>query len=140
MKLRNLRLNRVDRSKEIAEVEEDFEDCKVKIVGFGGQGVLSTGLTLAQAACSEGKEVSWYPNWRMKNGTATNLEYAGITDYRTHVVDIREMEMYEEADAVVTDPPYGISTTTCGEGASGIFKEFLESIEHSMKKDALLVC
>ena len=75
----------------------------------------------------------------MKKGTATNLDYVGVTDYKTHVVDVRELEMYEEVDAVVTDPPYGISTTTCGEGASGIFSEFLQSIEHSMKKDALLV-
>ena len=62
----------VDRSKEIVEVEEDFDDCKVKIVGFGGQGVLSTGLTLAQAACSEGKEVSWYPSYgpEQRGGTS----------------------------------------------------------------------
>lgn len=62
----------VDRSKELADVEEDFEDCKVKIVGFGGQGVLSTGLTLAQAACSEGKEVSWYPSYgpEQRGGTS----------------------------------------------------------------------
>ena len=98
-----------------------------------------TGGILIEAGLIGAKVVGCDIDWRMKNGTATNLEYAGITDYRTHVVDIREMEMYEEADAVVTDPPYGISTTTCGEGASGIFKEFLESIEHSMKKDALLV-
>ena len=62
----------VDRTKEIAKVEEDFEDCKVKVVGFGGQGVLSTGLTLAQAACSEGKEVSWYPSYgpEQRGGTS----------------------------------------------------------------------
>lgn len=78
-------------------------------------------------------------DWRMKKGTATNLDYIGITDYKTHVVDIRELEMYELADAVVTDPPYGISTTTSGEGTSGIFKSFLISIKHNMKDDALLV-
>ena len=62
----------VDRTKEFGEVSEDFEDCKVKIVGFGGQGVLSTGLTLAQAACSEGKEVSWYPSYgpEQRGGTS----------------------------------------------------------------------
>jgi 2-oxoisovalerate ferredoxin oxidoreductase beta subunit len=62
----------IDRTKEIKEVEEDFDDIKVKIVGFGGQGVLSTGLTLAQAACSEGKEVSWYPSYgpEQRGGTS----------------------------------------------------------------------
>ncbi|MBQ6813486.1 MAG: TIGR01177 family methyltransferase [Methanobrevibacter sp.] len=98
-----------------------------------------TGGILMEAGLIGAKVVGCDIDWKMKQGTATNLEYIGITDYKTHVVDIREMEMYEEADAVVTDPPYGISTTTCGEGASGIFTEFLESIEHSMKKDALLV-
>ena len=35
----------------------------IKVTGFGGQGVLSAGLTIAQAACSEGKHVSWYPSY-----------------------------------------------------------------------------
>lgn len=63
----------IDRSKEVATVEDDsFNDVKVKVVGFGGQGVLSTGLTLAQAACSEGKQVSWYPSYgpEQRGGTS----------------------------------------------------------------------
>ena len=98
-----------------------------------------TGGILIEAGLIGCKVIGCDIDWKMKKGTATNLEYAGVTDYKTHVVDVRELEMYEEVDAVVTDPPYGISTTTCGEGASGIFSEFLQSIEHSMKKDALLV-
>lgn len=98
-----------------------------------------TGGILIEAGLIGCKVIGCDIDWKMKKGTATNLEYAGVTDYKTHVVDVRELEMYEEVDAVVTDPPYGISTTTCGEGTSGIFSEFLQSIEHSMKKDALLV-
>ncbi len=62
----------VDRSKEVVTDEEDFDDCRIKIVGFGGQGVLSTGLTVAQAACSEGREVSWYPSYgpEQRGGTS----------------------------------------------------------------------
>ena len=62
----------VDRSKEIIVDDEDFDDCRIKIVGFGGQGVLSTGLTVAQAACSEGREVSWYPSYgpEQRGGTS----------------------------------------------------------------------
>ena len=63
----------VDRSIVLDEIEEDaFEDFKIKIVGFGGQGVLSTGLTLAQGACSEGKQVSWYPSYgpEQRGGTS----------------------------------------------------------------------
>jgi 2-oxoisovalerate ferredoxin oxidoreductase beta subunit len=54
------------------EVDKDFKPKNVKIAGFGGQGVLSAGLTLAQAACSEGKHVSWYPSYgpEQRGGTA----------------------------------------------------------------------
>jgi 2-oxoglutarate ferredoxin oxidoreductase subunit gamma len=40
--------------------------------GFGGQGVLSMGMTLAYAAMLEGKEVSWMPSYgpEMRGGTA----------------------------------------------------------------------
>jgi len=42
------------------------------IAGFGGQGVLSMGMTLAYAAMIEGKEISWMPSYgpEMRGGTA----------------------------------------------------------------------
>jgi len=54
------------------EMDPDFKPVSVKIAGFGGQGVLSAGLTLAQAACAEGKHVSWYPSYgpEQRGGTA----------------------------------------------------------------------
>lgn len=45
------------------EENPDLEPVSIKISGFGGQGVLSAGLTIAEAACSEGKHVSWYPSY-----------------------------------------------------------------------------
>ena len=45
------------------EDNPDLEPVSIKISGFGGQGVLSAGLTIAEAACSEGKHVSWYPSY-----------------------------------------------------------------------------
>lgn len=77
-------------------------------------------------------------DWNMKNGSAINCEYAGIKDYKTYKVDINELKMYELCDAVVTDPPYGISTTTGGRDGL-IFKDFLIAIKRNMKDDALLV-
>jgi 2-oxoglutarate ferredoxin oxidoreductase subunit gamma len=40
--------------------------------GFGGQGVLSMGMTLAYAGMIEGKEISWMPSYgpEMRGGTA----------------------------------------------------------------------
>lgn len=45
------------------EDNPNLEPVSIKISGFGGQGVLSAGLTIAEAACSEGKHVSWYPSY-----------------------------------------------------------------------------
>ena len=76
--------------------------------------------------------------WKMKNGTAINLEHYGITDYRTFNLDVRELKMYEKVAAVVTDPPYGISTTTGDVDGENIIKEFYKSIYDNMKDDAYL--
>ena len=45
---------------------------EIIIAGFGGQGVLSMGQTLAYAAMIEGKEISWMPSYgpEMRGGTA----------------------------------------------------------------------
>lgn len=42
------------------------------IAGFGGQGVLSLGMTLAYAGMVEDKEISWMPSYgpEMRGGTA----------------------------------------------------------------------
>ncbi len=42
------------------------------IAGFGGQGVLSMGMTLAYAGMIENKEISWMPSYgpEMRGGTA----------------------------------------------------------------------
>ena len=76
--------------------------------------------------------------WKMKNGTSINLDYYGITDYRTFNLDVRELKMYEKVDSVVTDPPYGISTSTGDIDGDDIFKEFFHAIYDNMKDDAYL--
>ncbi|HAF95954.1 MAG: 2-oxoacid:ferredoxin oxidoreductase subunit gamma [Elusimicrobia bacterium GWC2_51_8] len=44
----------------------------IKLSGFGGQGVISAGVLLAQAGMMEGKEVSFFPSYgaEMRGGTA----------------------------------------------------------------------
>ncbi len=44
----------------------------VKIAGFGGQGVLSLGIMLTQAAQAVGRQVSWYPSYgpEQRGGTS----------------------------------------------------------------------
>ncbi|MDR0913280.1 MAG: 2-oxoacid:acceptor oxidoreductase family protein [Methanobrevibacter sp.] len=69
----------VHRKEDIKSIENNvntkntsFDRLNIKFAGFGGQGVLSAGLTLAEAACAEGKDVSWYPAYgpEQRGGTA----------------------------------------------------------------------
>lgn len=52
--------------------DSQFVRKHVKIAGFGGQGVLSMGLTLAEAACKDRRHVSWYPSYgpEQRGGTS----------------------------------------------------------------------
>ncbi|MCM2267496.1 MAG: 2-oxoacid:acceptor oxidoreductase family protein [Elusimicrobiales bacterium] len=53
----------------------------IRISGFGGQGVISAGVLLAQAGMMEGKEVSFFPAYgaEMRGGTA-NCSVVVATD------------------------------------------------------------
>ena len=97
-----------------------------------------TGGILIEAGLIGCKVVGSDVYWKMKNGTAINLDYYGITDYRTFHLDVRELKMYEKVSSVVTDPPYGISTSTGDVDGEGIFEEFFHAIYDNMRDDAYL--
>ena len=97
-----------------------------------------TGGILIEAGLIGCKVVGSDVYWKMKNGTAINLDYYGITDYRTFNLDVRELKMYEKVNAVVTDPPYGISTSTGDVETDDIFNEFFKVIYDNMADDAYL--
>lgn len=70
------------------------------IAGFGGQGLLFAGKVLAQAAMSEGLEVSWMPSYgpEMRGGTAFCTVIVSPTAIGSPVVDV--------ADSVIAlNPP-----------------------------------
>ena len=97
-----------------------------------------TGGILIEAGLIGCKVVGSDIYWKMQNGTAINLDHYGITDYRTFHLDVRELKMYEKVSSVVTDPPYGISTSTGDVDGEDIFKEFFHAIYDNMKEDAYL--
>ena len=97
-----------------------------------------TGGILIEAGLIGCKVVGSDIYWKMKNGTAINLEFCGIKDYKTFNLDVRELKMYEKVASVVTDPPYGISTSTGDIDSDDIFKEFFNAIYDNMKDDAYL--
>ena len=51
---------------------DDFEEVSMIISGFGGQGVLFSGVVLAEGAVREGLEATWIPSYgpEMRGGTA----------------------------------------------------------------------
>ena len=61
-----------DRDIDVSEELSGVPDQAVKIAGFGGQGVLSAGVLLANCAISEGLHTSWLPSYgpEMRGGTA----------------------------------------------------------------------
>ncbi len=66
------------------------------IAGFGGQGVLSMGMTLAYAGMVEDKQITWFPSYgpEMRGGTAnctvivsdTNVSSPIISSYDTAII------------------------------------------------------
>ena len=63
-----------------AQLDPAAPKWKIKMAGFGGQGVLSMGVILARAACRAGKFVSWYPSYgpEQRGGTANcGVVFAG---------------------------------------------------------------
>lgn len=90
------------------------------IAGFGGQGVLSMGMTLAYAGMIEGKEVTWMPSYgpEMRGGTANcivivsdeTIDSPVVTNFDTVIaLNQPSMEKFEHAvkpgDSCCTMPP-----------------------------------
>ena len=55
-----------------AHVEARYRDPRIKVAGFGGQGVLFLGAVIAEAGMHSGRAVSWLPSYgpEMRGGTA----------------------------------------------------------------------
>lgn len=60
------------------------------IAGFGGQGVLSMGMTLAYAGMVENKEISWMPSYgpEMRGGTANCIAILSDTKISSPIISI----------------------------------------------------
>lgn len=73
----------VDEEEAVAGTVRLAMDQQVKIAGFGGQGVLSTGVLLANCAIAEGLNTTWLPSYgaEMRGGTANasiNISHQAI--------------------------------------------------------------
>jgi 2-oxoisovalerate ferredoxin oxidoreductase beta subunit len=64
-------------------------DQNVKISGFGGQGVISAGILLAECASAEGRNAVWLPSYgaEMRGGTANSSIILSMDEIGSPVVD-----------------------------------------------------
>jgi len=75
---------------------------------------------------------------KMVEGTKKNLEYCDIKDYEVFQGDARNIKLPYKVDAIVTDPPYGISASTAGIESKRIYKESLLSMQEVLKEDGYI--
>lgn len=90
---------------------------------------LGTGALLAEAGLLGGSLYGVDRDATMVQGALRNLAYLGVTAAELVVGDARTVEFSDEEgrfSAIVTDPPYGRSSSTGGEDSSGLVTEVIE--------------
>ncbi len=67
----------------------DIAEQRVKIAGFGGQGVLSAGVLLANCAITSGLHATWLPSYgpEMRGGTANASVIVSVDEIGSPLVD-----------------------------------------------------
>lgn len=97
-----------------------------------------TGGILLEAGIVGAKVIGTDIDEKMVEGTKENLEYCNIKDYNIFQGDARYITLEEKVDAIVTDPPYGISASTAGVDSKKIYKESLVSMQELLKEDGYI--
>lgn len=93
-----------------------MKDFSIILAGFGGQGILSAGKIVAQAALLQGHEVSWYPSYgpEMRGGTAN-------------------------CSVVISDEPIGSPVVNDADVLIALNGPSLDKFTRSVKKDGLII-
>ncbi len=97
-----------------------------------------TGGILLEAGIVGARVIGTDIDEKMVEGTKKNLEYCGIDDYNIFQGDARYITLEEKVDAIVTDPPYGISASTAGIDSKQIYEESLASMQELLKEDGYI--
>jgi len=99
-----------------------------------------TGSFLVEASLIGCRVVGLDVKRRMIEGSTLNLSACNVEVEGLIVADARKPPIPpDRIDNVVTDPPYGISTTTLGMKTSDVFRKFLTAIRDPLK-DGGYVC
>ena len=84
-----LKFFNIDKSKDTEIKTKEVPDQLIKIAGFGGQGVLSAGVLLANCVIKEGLNSTWLPSYgpEMRGGTANASVIVSQHEIGAPVVD-----------------------------------------------------
>jgi tRNA (guanine10-N2)-dimethyltransferase len=94
-----------------------------------------TGGILLEAGLIGAKVIGSDIENKMINGCKKNLDYYNIKDYNLFCSDIGEIHNnISSVDAIVTDFPYGKSTTTKGEDMKDLYFRAFKNISRALKK------
>ncbi len=97
-----------------------------------------TGGILIEAGIVGARVIGTDIDEKMVEGTKKNLEYCNIKDYEIFQGDARYITLEEKVDAIVTDPPYGISASTAGIDSKKIYEESLTSMQELLKEEGYI--
>lgn len=99
-----------------------------------------TGGILLEAGLIGAKVIGTDIETKMIDGCKKTLEHYNINNYELHNLDIGDIsENFDVIDAVVTDFPYGKSTTTKGENLKLLYNRAFDNISKVLKKKGILV-
>ena len=97
-----------------------------------------TGGILIEAGIIGAKVLGMDIDEKMVEGTIKNLKYCNIKDFDVFQGDARNINLQYKIDAIVTDPPYGISASTAGLDSKKIYQDSLLSMQDVLKEDGFI--
>jgi len=99
-----------------------------------------TGGILIEAGLVGAKIIGSDIEKKMIEGCKKNLDFYKIKNFKLFCKDIGEIgNNIDKVDAVVTDMPYGKSTTTKGEGMENLYNRAFKNISDLLKEDGIAV-
>ncbi|MDO5851451.1 MAG: TIGR01177 family methyltransferase [Methanobacteriaceae archaeon] len=97
-----------------------------------------TGGIIIEAGLLKAEIIGSDIDYRMTNGSKKNIEHEHIKNYEIIHGDARSIKLGKKVDAIVMDPPYGISTTTGGETTKKLYTESLNALTNTLKPEGYI--
>ncbi|MGZ4857549.1 MAG: TIGR01177 family methyltransferase, partial [Methanobacteriaceae archaeon] len=97
-----------------------------------------TGGILIEAGMIGARVVGTDIDPKMVIGTDINLQNYLMSDFQVFKADVRNLKLPFKVDAIVTDPPYGISASTGGEKRDELYQQSMDSMQDLIKKGGLV--